>query len=493
MMPTRLLLTGAIALTLLLAGARTARADCCNDFWSCAAAVATLGGSCVVDAITSAAAEAALRPTINQLTQTIQNGRDNLAKAMSDREKLADDSAAQVGTELHDSRTQAANAKDRADVALSTATAGRAVAIAPPGALATGASTAPNRGAAPGSTASAAQSSRNVPTGAVGSTDARAVNPTASTPTALINPLADPARMKRAMEFAHGKVGEDQTGIVKLADQFEPKLPAVQKQARQGTQELKPLYDKDVAGPLQNLVDRMFAFIKNPTSPIALANLISAVGGEITMIVNNNIARFNARDQALANELGAKLNELNDGSGAAQSKVAHAETITALMEKVAKEPRVYAVQKLEQAAGVPHKAARLRPLPAMHMALAASSTSGLSRVASDLQRASAIAMAPKGPGSHTASLSAYKGRVNSELDRRLAGKTGTAAKTEFDALRGEASKRFAGDPATRDAVLRYLDNEARRYQTDIDSGRHQTHTPALPAVQKQPGPNGATK
>lgn len=447
--------TGLAAAMSLLLVSGTARAGCCDDFLSCLGAVATAGVSCAVEALTSAGANAALRPHINNLQSMIANGRAQVAQTLKEREDRSQDTAKQVSDAFRDTIGRIEQDVARAKIVLSPQA--RAVLPAPSGLARTG-NTGPSTVALPAAGAPASSIRLGQQPGSPS-----AFSPPPSGVSALNDPIADSARLKRALDFALTKIQALERSTRQLHGQNHAAITQASALTRANTHELKALYESTIVSGLDRLIKRMLDFISHPLDPTKMAQLIAAMVEGARSVLNNEGARFEARDRQVLDALNARLRALDDAAAGVAGSAEQADKIIAQMEKTAKHPTVSQVKALENIAGMPHKATRVRPAAAGGRALAPAKAIAAMRIsASSLSMVPVLGRQPPGPPPHvSAMMPSYRSRVDGELARRL-GVPGSGQQN-LSALRAEVQRRYANDPPTRDAILRYLDQQAPRF------------------------------
>lgn len=449
--------TGLAAAMSLLLVSGTARAGCCDDFFSCLGAVATGGLSCAVEALTSVAANAALRPQINQFQSMIANGRNQVAQSMKEREVRSQETGKQVADSMRDSIRRLEQDVVRARYLSSPQT--QALLPGPAGLARTGNVAAPASPAA-GAPAASVRVGKQ-------SASPSAPSPSPGGVSILHDPLVDAPRLKRVLDFALTKVQSLERQARQVHGQHRDGIVRAPALAKGDSRELTALYESTVVIGLDRLIKRLLDFINHPLDPTKMAQLITAVVEGARSVLNNEGARFEARDRQLLDTLNARLRVLEEAAANANGHLELGDKIVAQMEKTAKRPTISQVKALEAITGMPHKATRPRPAEAggdtTRRALApATAISAMRANLVSMTAAPSLGRQPPGPPPHvSAMMPGYRARVEGELARRLGAPGG--GQQNLAALRAEVQRRYAGDPATRDAVLRYLDQQAPRF------------------------------
>jgi hypothetical protein len=423
-------LRAALALVLSAAIGLPASGGCCDDFWGCAAAVATAGLSCAaaVDEIA-----ALFRKTVSQRDATTAAYNAQLNAIVEDlkgqlsaidveiKTLLQQIDAAQAGGDkiLHeDADTIRATLAIREGAALKVA--------APPapsevGKIKTTPGSGPSRGAYEYVVA-----------------DAAALK-------ALQSDTSLAALRQRLDELAREKK--------LLIDKINAKEASILGIEIAATEAAKVAYSVDFLKPINDVIAALEAALADPSKIVGLAtsaaNLINDAVKGLGVVVDRALGVEDTGNAALAS-LGAPVNQLRNVAAEAAAILAKMEKMTAL--KTVAERRALAANAPASPTPAPSAARKLRS----HAAFAGKARTLAADLAALKPGVLRLAQPPA-----AVNVSPFRQTLAGPFDGFYLGKPPADAKRKRDELIAEARRRFASDPKTLAAVLGYLDDEAR--------------------------------
>jgi len=484
----------AVCVLALLVGpvAPPAAADCCNDFWSCAAAVATGGLSCAVEGLIN---------TVNNLIQTVNNLRDTIntltKNTAGSAQQAVNDAADKMNSEANacDGDDQSALKSAQQIVAEETNPAFRSAALeaataagpatqksesAARSSAQTGNLAAANQGTSAKTLNSAAVNSQAAPSKGSSSTSGLAGANTAAI--GALNPdlqPADSAALKNEMNAAltdlqkHREAGASNMKSVANA------AAQAKSQAQSGLQKAQDLAAQLLLTPLENLGSWLTDLVTHPERIFDPSSIVDS------MLQNINNTLTDSMDQVAAAVTADANNTLQSAEApysAMQSETDKNKQIADAMAKLHKQRTVGALKALY--ALVPPPAGNNKAIavqaPALQNAVASSrvpfhtvmanlATARMKAAAGPKQRLQQFAPAfaqiktiRTQALAIKSSLPTYQQNFSQRLDTYFVGKTATEATAQRDQLLSEARTRFASDPKTRDAVIRLLTEESNR-------------------------------
>jgi hypothetical protein len=495
-MPRRLLSLVLAAVLATVPSVLPARADCCDDAWSCIATIATGGLSCKAQQI--AAAIEGTKKLIAVVEKTKAGFRENADEAVamtqkdvgsasntmkSDLQKSLDDIKKSVGATEIVVRKQTMQLSPHAGTAgagaaaMAPAGAG-AMAVAPTGAFGPSGAIAPSgpTARAPSALTGSAPAFAGNAAVASGSASAPAAGGTGGGATMPYNPPADPERMradlKRALDW------------VEAADKFadSKQAPIVRSFADEAPKQVKlnePPARKTVEDRLLNPLGVVLKHLENILAKILNPFDISSV----TKFVDAEIKQIQAQAPSTFDMMGKQLSsDAQDRLMAGQKTLDDVSRQATDVRKVADQARRLAesgkksdLDKLEELIGKPPSSmAMVGPAGALGGAVKAPASSSVASVAllrtqgtTKVARARAESLSaglstqwaatrkllPAGPVAITP---AMQKQVSDDLAKRFAGKSYPDARKAQQQLLDEARVKFANDPKTLAAVERYL-------------------------------------
>jgi hypothetical protein len=484
-MPKRLLSLALAAILASVLSALPARADCCDDFWSCVATIATGGLSCKAQQIAAAiegtkkliAAVEATRTGFSKVSD------DAVEKTRSDVDSAGDSMTGDLQKSLDDIKKSAnemeiVTRKKTMQLAPFAGPAGAgAVAMAPAGAPGPSGAIAPTGAAAQGSAAfkgSAATASRNtVAGGGASSPAAEGGGSSASLPYSAV---ADPARvqadLKRALEWVQAAQNDAET---KQA----PVVRTKANEARQEFQKSEPVARKMVGDQLLNPLDAVKAQLDHVLAtilnPLDFTSVTKYVDAQIKLIQGRAPGTFDGMSKKLVSGAESQLMAGRQPLDDVKKQAGDTKKVTNAAKALAESGKKSDLDKLEALIGPPPSdQAMVAPgtsLANTARAPASSSvasgaflkTQGTAKAArlraQDLsaglasQWDAARKLLPAGPVAITP---AMQKKVADDLSKRFAGKSFPDARKTQEQLLDEARVKFASDPKTLAAVERYL-------------------------------------
>ena len=440
-----------------------ARADCCDDFWSCVATVATLGLSCKAQQI------AAAIEGMKKLIAAVEATRKGFSKTSDDTAyKMKDDVRSAGDAMKEDVRKSVEDIKkamtdtevlsNKQSMILAPATG---VGSAGAGALAM----SPGAAAAPAGKSSSSQ---------LGGASALAPGGTAGG-TILYTKPADPARvaadLKRAFEWVqatHKNADTKKAPVVSSHTGEAKKLVnAHEMSARKivGVQLLSPL--DLVKGELENILAKIL-------NPFDFSSVTKSIDARIKLIQSQAPNTFDSMAKEMSSEAVGRLDEGQRMADDVKKEAEESRKIADQAEKLAKSKTQGDLEKLELLIGKPPSSmAMVQPSigGGMARAPASSSIASLALLKSQgtmkASRARAQTLAT-GLGTQWASTRnllnlspvavtpAMEKKVAGDLSKMFSGKSSADAKKAQQQLLDQARARFAKDPKTLAAVEKYL-------------------------------------
>jgi hypothetical protein len=427
-------------LALLLAAAigMPASAGCCDDFWSCAGAVATAGLSCAVQAAvdeiralirkTVSQREAATAAYDAQLQAVIDDLRGQLAAIDAEIKTLLQQiDAARAGGDkiLHEDAEQI-----RATLAVRAGTAPKVAAPPAPSSVGRiktteriGAAATPASGPAPGYLAA----------------DAAALK-------ALQSDTSLAALRQRLEELAREKK--------LLVAKITATAASIAGAEMAAAEAAKNAYASDFLKPVNDVIAKLEAALANPSKigdlATAAANLIATAVKGLEVVVDRALGGVEDTGNAALASLVAPLNELRKLAAEAAAILAKMEKMTAL--RTAAERRALAANAPVSPTPVASAARKLKS----HAAFAVKARTLAADLAALKPGVLRLAQPPA-----TVNVAPFRQRLSSEFDGYFRGKSPSDAKKKLGELSAEARRRFASDPKTLAAVERLLNDEAR--------------------------------
>lgn len=449
---------------------------CCDDFWSCVGAVASGGLTCAVESLINSIRS--LIENVSRLASTLgQQAADvvNLAKselngAANDLRNLAGQAEGDfnAAAQLAQSVVNEANRPQVMvpHVAPGVATAGArvgAAAVQPPGSR-------PAAAAAPKPGAATATAPKPVAVGAAGMGTAVRVDQLPADPQEMLEALR---RAKEAIDALRPDVTQPISQVRQFATQAE-------QQAASAATSAANIAQTALLGPLQSLGNMLTDLVNHPERIFDPSRIVDDA---ITQVTNQAVTTMTQVHDAVMQQAKSTLDQAQRPIQDALDRAAVAKKIADAMQKVQRAktkascdalngliPR----QRLDVRAFTTHVAGAA-PAPGIAalnlgqhrtMALAPFNRTAASRLTAKTA-GTQMGAKLKGPWQEFKRIQAAppkvdpaaRPRVDAEISRRFAGKSGPAAEAEKRAMLNEARARFAKDPALLRKVEAMLDND----------------------------------
>jgi hypothetical protein len=465
----------AFVLTLALVGSstQTAWAGCCDDFWGCAAAIATDGLSCVVEGLID---------TVNNLVHKVSNLRNQINGMSNDAAHKAQqaviDAADSLRGETQNALDQQNQAHNRAIQVVNDETA--------PGVLRSKTQPAGKTAANGASVGTANQpagqnkvgnnaTARNANVPAPASNSPRITGATGVMAPAL-RP-ADPAEIQEEEKQALKEVEKQQAASEARGNNINAMANKAKNQAANGVNVGLNLASKLAVAPLDGVANWLKDLLAHPDK---IFDPTSIIDSEVDTVMNDLSSTLDQVANAVTSDANRTMQSAQSDYDEVQLEKAREELMAEKMEVLHRDRTQAALEDLY----------KLVPPPRMNHAavqgVAASAGIGsarvpfnaiLARISIGRQRAVAV---PKQRIQEVqmqvaqlkairfqarnirGSLPTYQRTFSQKMDGYLAGKSTADLDRRRDQLIAEARAHFAGDPRTRDAVIKLLTAEAGR-------------------------------
>lgn len=437
---------------------------CCDDTWSCIAAVATGGLSCAMESLFNLVKTLAdnvgrlINTLASQVSDVVNLARTELGNAANDIRGLASQAESDFGAAAQLAATVVNDAARPAVVAVRGA-------VAPP-ALATGASA--GVGSARAGASSKAPTAMGRPAG-VGA-GAAPVPGSSGAPTVMhFDPPVDSREMLDALQRAKDAIDGLRPDITAPLNQVRQFAGQAEQQVANAAGSAAGIAENALMAPLRVLGNMLTGLLAHPER---LFDPGSIVDDAINQVTTQVIGTMNQVHDAVMSQATTTLNQAHQPLQDVLDRSATAKKIADAMQKLERGRSKSALDGLN--AVVPRQRVDARALVA-HAALA-THASGIAAL--DLNRHKTMVAAPfarlsaakltartvgtqmnaklKGPWAEFKRLKAApvkvdpsaQVKVDTELNRRFAGKSPAEAEAEKRAMLAEARSRFAKDPQT---------------------------------------------
>ncbi len=430
----RIVSTSVIALGIALATTQPARADCCNDFWSCAAAVATGGLSCAVSA------------AVDELNNLKNRAEASRAQAQAEKERLAKlytDTANQDAAKAEADSTAAANGAQAAFTKVNASLQKLNIVVSPTAAANIRSATTPAIRNAPG-----VQANTGAAASAGSSGQSQASQQVAK---------ADEAKLKAEAQRAKEQVEKlNQEAAAAKAKMKQEKTDPLRQVGQTGAQVMRTAFEASLIAPIVGLVGSL-----PPPDPLLTAAMIAAAVATLDRIEadgNAEVARKAAEEDA---KLAEKRKETQEAVDKIKQQQVLAEDIEKLLGTAVETRNKADLDRLTAKLGAPPpQPIRIAPGALILKPVAASAFKpvgkGFSVAAGGTKPA--VQMSVKPVAIAPATMAQYKSKT--EADVRLRIKAANAADTakKRNALIAEAKIKFAKDPETLKKVIAYFES-----------------------------------
>ena len=490
---------------------------CCDDTWSCIAAVATGGLSCAMESLvnlvkTLAENVARLVNTLaNQVSDVVNLARTELGNAANDIRGLASQAEADFNAAAQLAATVVNDASRPAVVAVRAGVTPPALAPGAQPGIAVGAVVG---GAAKGSGASVGKASPGAMKPAAVVAGAPTVGaPSGSGSMAIANLPADPKDILDALRRAKDAVEGLRPDITAPLNQVRQFAGQAEQQVASAVGSAAGIAETALMAPLRVLGNMLTGLLAHPER---LFDPGSIVDDAINQVTTQVIATMNQVHDAVMSQATATLNLAHQPLQDVLDRSASAKKIADAMQKLEKTRNRAALEGLNKV--MPTQRGDSRALVS-HVALA-THASGI--VALDLNKHKTMVAAPfarlsaakltartagtqmnaklKGPWAEFKRLRASpvkldpsaKPKVDAEFNSRFAGKSPAQAEAEKRAMVAEARNRFAKDPETLRKVVALIEGhpvvkaQIGRLDRNLGPGTLPPDKPSglVPAVQR---------
>jgi hypothetical protein len=463
-----------IALVCAAAAPTKAQAGCCDDFWSCAGAVASYGASCIIDEVNR---------KVGELRREAQEALTHGQQSITDASSLFNDRVSQAKQQAFGARDdlqQLFEAHKRltatiqfrpnisANMTPATAAATSTGASVVSGALGVAGSSAPAPNAG---TKVAAPNAINLPSAATTKVNPATVVQSTGVTMHLMPPDENELRaaIKRAEDYISSMQQQSQSKylatISKVSNELEQMLV-------NDLRSVSDLMQRSVIGPLQGTLKSLERY--DPTGLISLINnLISSVDAVVSVLDSQVLPAITALDDALQTKVDALAEPTNTLLGYADVMRA----INPVLERLSKAPTKGDLEKLNKMLPpepkTPIQLASMRSLAQLSSPTKVYSVK-VTRLgfkpSHDKSKASIVKLASslKSPSTQaafqsklsTSELSLYKNRADEALNKEFAGLTPSQRTGKQQALLSEAQRRFSSDPKALQEVEKLIKTAA---------------------------------
>ena len=440
-----------VAILALLPLAMPLRA-CCDDFWSCCAAVATGGLSCVIENLVN---------SVRSMIQNVQNLVNTIAQQASDIVNLAKNELGGAANDLRNLASQAENDINGAirlgQSIVDTESRPAVAVVAKSGALATSATT-----------------SKGITTGTAIKPSGPPAPLGAGATSAALPMQGDPKDIKDALNRANSALSGMRPGVANPVNSVRQFANQAEQQALAAASSAGNIAESVLLAPLRTLGSMLTDLV---THPERIFDPSRIVDDAITSVNDQIINTMNQVHDAVMSQAKASLDLAHQpiqdalGGSDASKKIADA------MDKLHKQRTKGALDALNSliprapmptAQFITHVSAFTHPSGIVAIDLSARNT----KVAVPFNRLAASKLTAKTMGTQMGSrlkkpwqdfkrlqaapvkpIPEAKPKMDAELERRFAGKTPQQADAEKRTLIAEARSRFASDPKTLDKVM----------------------------------------
>lgn len=439
---------------------------CCDDFWSCVGAVASGGLTCAVESLIN---------SIRSLIENVSRLASTLGQQAADVVNLA---KSELNGAANDLRNLAGQAEGDFNAAAQLAQsvvneANRPQVMVPhvaPGVATAGARVGVAAVQPPGSRPGAATAPKPVAVGAAG----------AGTAVRVDQLPADPQEMMEALRRAKEAIDALRPDVTQPISQVRQFATQAEQQAASAATSAANIAQTALLGPLQSLGNMLTDLVNHPERIFDPSRIVDDA---ITQVTNQAVTTMTQVHDAVMQQAKATLDQAQRPIQDALDRAAVAKKIADAMQKVQRAktkascdalngliPR----QRLDVRAFTTHVASAA-PAPGIAalnlsqhraMALAPFNRTAASRLTAKTA-GTQMGAKLKGPWQEFKRLQAAppkvdpaaRPRVDAEISRRFAGKSGPAAEAEKRAMANEARARFAKDPALLRKVEAMLDGD----------------------------------
>lgn len=446
---------------------------CCDDFWSCAAAVVTGGLSCAIENLVNSVrsmiqnVDNLVRTLAQQATDIVNLARNELGGAANDLRNLASQAENDFNGAVHLAQTIVDEESKPmtmrvAPMALAARGAATSVAAPPPAAAATG--TAASKSGVAGSKALPPGPGISPP-GAAGATLA-------------INLPADPKDILDAVKRAQTTLGAFRPEVINPLNSVRQFANQAEQQALAAASSAGHIAESVLLAPLRTLGTVLLDLVNHPERIFDPSRIVDDA---ITSVNDQVINTMNQVHDAVMSQAKMTLDQARRPIQDALDRSAVSKKVADAMDKLHKQRNKGSLDALNGL--IPHTSLSTSQL-VVHMA-SFTHASGLTavdlsthnaKVAVPFNRIAASKLTAKTMGTQMGSrlkkpwqdfkrlqtapvkpIPEAQPRVDAEIQRRFAGKTPQQAEAEKRAMLAEARTRFAKDPATLEKISNMID------------------------------------
>jgi hypothetical protein len=415
--------TGILALFMCVLAAASAptraRADCCNDFWSCAAAVVTGGLSCAVSA------------AIDELNAVKKRAEDTKAAAQAERDRL-------VALMQEETQRRSADAEAESSAKLRNIAADLdAVAEAQRSAFQPRAKQAVK----PALAAPAAVQASSVKVVSPGVMQAAPQPAPAPAPAAEADVKAE---TERALAKLRSLKSDAAGGHAKFVQQ---EVNTLRRTARVAMGTMRAAFEASLVAPLVGLLGSL-----PPPDPLLTAAIVAGVAAELDRIEREGNAAIVKKASEADAAIKADADKMAQKLAEQARRETQAERVAELTRNLLGSRSQADLDALRAALGEdPGSAQRMvamteAPFVAANLKLPGPTAVGVIRLG---PVASVNKLAP-------VQLTQFEAKAKSELQKQLAAPSASGVEKKKAALIAEAKKRYAKDPTLRDKLIAYI-------------------------------------
>jgi hypothetical protein len=406
-----------LTVVLCVLEARPVRADCCNDFLSCAAAVLSGGVSCAVSA------------AVDELGAVKKRAEETRAAAQAERDRLLAIMQQETQRRTADAEAESA-AKLRAVAAELSSTLEMQQAASRPARTAPGT----HRQIVQPVTAQPQPTLKLVSPGIVAQSAPRPASE-GDIKSESDRALARLRELKAEAAAAHTKFAQQEVN-------------ALRRTARAAITGMRAAFEASLLAPLLGLLGSL-----PPPDPLLTAAIVAGVAAELDRIEREGNAAIVRKASEADAAIKADADKMAERLAEQAQRQELASRIASLTERLL-ESKSQADLDALRAALSEGQIQRVQPMSeapfvAGNLRLPGPRATGVIRLAPQATLNAVPAVPP-------AQLSQYDARAKSELARALAAPTAAATEKKKSALIAEARKRYAKDPALRDKLVAYI-------------------------------------
>lgn len=455
----RLLSVALAAILTFVSSAFPARADCCDDFWSCVATVATLGVSCKAQQIAAAIAG------MKKLIAVVEATRNGFAMTSNDTANKMKKDVASSGDAMKDDVRKSVEDIKKAMTDTQILSNKQTMVLAP----STGVGSAGAVASSPGAAAAPVGSSASAQFGG-----ASAVAPGGTGGSSILyNRPADPARvaadLKRAFEWVQAT---HQDADMKKAPIVSGHAGEANKKVGEHEGAARKIVGDQLFSPLDLMKGELEQILAKILNPFDFSSVTKSIDQRIKLIQGQAPGTFTSMAMEMSSDAQERLDEGQRVVDDVKKEAEESRKIADQSKKLSESGTQADLEKLELLIGKPPSSIGALPFGgATARAPASSSIASVALLKSQGTVKASRARAQKlstGLGAQWAATRslltlapvavtpAMEQKVAGDLSKMFAGKSSADAKKEQQQLLNQARARFANNPKTLAAVEKYL-------------------------------------